>query len=266
MKDFKMLMPVRRVPLRMFGYDCVITANNVDNEHIQKAMDEAYSSIVQTAYIEYTLADMMFILLKDYLSDKGYYKHKIKKLFNDSQRDLRRAMSICETCINKEYYNEMSCFHYDNVKNDIDSLRKYIATKLSNLGVANPGLCAWLITTYNVLLASRDSFERVYNRELEKFGVDLHNAFEVATAICAYKNFRELLYFVMGDAADKYTHNIVDDKRVNQIWERIFNTIFCQRNAIASRKEAFASLPEDEQERWIMKADGDLEPVVTQFD
>lgn len=266
MNDIKMLMPVRKVPLRMFGYDCVIMANNVDNERIQKALDETYSGIVQTVYIEYTLADMMFIRLKDYLSDKGYYKHKVKKLFNDSQRDLRRAMGICEMCINKEYYNEMSCFHYDNIKQDIDSLRTYIATKLANLKVANPGLCSWLIITYNVLLASRDAFERVYNKGFEKYRIDLHNAFEIATATCAYKSFRELLYFVMGDAADKYTHNIVDNKRVNQIWERIFNTIFCQRNAIASRKEAFANLPEEEQERWKMKTDGDLEPVVAQSD
>jgi hypothetical protein len=266
MKDFKMLMPVRRVPLRMFGYDCVITANNVDNEHIQKALDEAYSSIVQTAYIEYTLADMMFIRLKDYLSDKGYYRHKVKKLFNDSQRDLRRAMSICEMCINKEYYNEMSCFHYDNIKNDIDSLRKCIATKLSNLGITNPGLCAWLITTYNVLLASMDFFERVYKREYDRFGIDLHDAFEVITAYRAYKNFRELLYSVMGNAVDIYTHNIVDDKQVKKIWKCIFDTIFCKQNTIASRKEAFENLSKDEQERWIMKADGDLEPVVTQFD
>lgn len=258
MKDFTMQAPVRKVELRMFGYRCSVTANNITNGNIQKAIDEAYSAIVQTSYIEYILADNVLILCKDYLVEKGYYKQKVKMLFNETQKDLRRAMNICETCINEDYYNEMSCFHYDNVKNDFDKLRKVIATKLANLGVPKAGLCAWLILCYNIIMSSKDSFERVYQRELKRHGVDLHNAYTSVEATLAYKRSRELMYYVMGDDADRFTNNIIGNKQVQMIWNRIFDTVFSKKNAIASRKEAYYSLSEEEQARWDLQEDGDL--------
>lgn len=249
----KKYIKTRMCRVTIFGCRRVIEVpEKVDNKTVSDVITYTFSSIAHSVYIDYTLADMLMILFKDYLVGKGLYRMKMKKLFNDTQKNLRQCMGIIESSSAEDYFNEIACIHYDNVKGDIKKMREMVSTKLANLGVKNAGLCGWLVLVHNFILVSSDHFNMVFNRIYERTGVDLSRVFDMVQAKGAYKSSAQMLNDTMGDDVYRYRHNIVENKEIGKLFKQIFSKVYSQKNYIKVRDEVYYDLPDEIRERWPM--------------
>ena len=75
-------------------------------ELLQEALDNAYSMLVQSCYMEYILADNFLIIAKDIFVRKKIFRFNIKKFFVDCQSDISKTMKIYKMHMDDDYYDE----------------------------------------------------------------------------------------------------------------------------------------------------------------
>lgn len=250
MEENKLFKSRKRLEVSVFGYIRAIKVAGVSDKAVEDAYNRAYNGIAQTVYIDYVLADMVLILFKDFLVKKKLYKMGMKKLLNETQSNLRRCMGIMEPTLAKELLNEMSCNHYDNVKDDMKKLREMFTAKLVNLGVKNAGLCGWLILVQNFVLLSMEHFQMVLDGNYKLTGIDLSGIFDMIEARGAWKSASEMLRIGMGADLCKYNRNIVENKEIGEQFKRILAKMFTKESFRKAADSAYNELSEDDKQRW----------------
>ena len=79
----------RYVETDVSGYKAVVyVPSGIDNEQIQKALDYAYSTLCQSCYMEFILADKFLLISKEVFDKKKVFKFNLKKA-------LYRLSEIC---------------------------------------------------------------------------------------------------------------------------------------------------------------------------
>ena len=85
----------RYVETDVSGYKSVIyVPSGIDNEQIQKALDYAYSTLCQSCYMEFILADNFLLISKEVFDKKKVFKFNLKKHFTDCQKSVRETMKL----------------------------------------------------------------------------------------------------------------------------------------------------------------------------
>ena len=85
----------RYVETDVMGYKAVIyVPSGIDNEQIQKALDYAYSTLCQSCYMEFILADNFLLISKEVFDKKKVFKFNLKKHFTECQTSIRNTMKF----------------------------------------------------------------------------------------------------------------------------------------------------------------------------
>lgn len=255
-------MKQRHVELEVSGRKTVLdVAPGVTNEQLQEALDYMHSMLVQSCYIEYTIADCFLIIAKEVFKKKKVFKFAVKKHFAECQNALHETMNTYELHINDGYYNEYSCTLYDMVAQKIEKLRKIIENKLRGLDCKyNPYLCSYAIMIQNLVQTSDDTFTNVVDTTERLYGCNMRQCFKDYRAGMAYTQADNLVYDVMHDEAKILKNNIVQNKDIIALWSNITQTIYDLRNVRKARLAAFYNMPEEEQALYNLREDGFCEP------
>lgn len=143
----------RYVETDVMGWKAIVyVPSGIDNEQVQKALDYAYSTLCQSCYMEFILADNFLLISKEVFDKKKVFKFNLKKHFTECQTSIRDTMKLYERNMDEDYYNEYSTFLWDLIKDKVEKLRKMIEDKLRNLKCKyNPYLCSYVIMIQNLV-------------------------------------------------------------------------------------------------------------------
>lgn len=104
----------RYVETDVMGWKATIyVPSGIDNEQIQKALDYAYSTLCQSCYMEFILADNFLLISKEVFDKKKVFKFNLKKYFTECQTSIRDTMKLYERNMDEDYYNEYSTYLWD---------------------------------------------------------------------------------------------------------------------------------------------------------
>ena len=245
----------RYVETDVSGYKAVIyVPSGIDNEQIQKALDYAYSTLCQSCYMEFILADNFLLISKEVFDKKKVFKFNLKKHFTDCQKSVRDTMKLYERHMDEDYYNEYSTYLWDLIKDKVEKLRKMIEDKLRNLQCKyNPYLCSYAITIQNLVQQINDTHKHVMEITEREYGVDIAPSYENHRAKMAFTQADNCLYDIMHDEAKKFRDNIVKDKKIIAVWSDITRTIYNPINAKKARISAFYSMPKETQALYNLR-------------
>ena len=253
----------RYVETDVSGYKAVIyVPSGIDNEQIQKALDYAYSTLCQSCYMEFILADNFLLISKEVFDKKKVFKFNLKKHFTDCQKSVRETMKLYERHMDEDYYNEYSTYLWDLIKDKVEKLRKMIENKLRNLKCKyNPYLSSYAITIQNLVQQINDTHKHVMEITEREYGVDIAPSYENYRAKMAFTQADNCLYDIMHDEAKKFRDNIVKDKKIIAVWSDITKTLYDPINAKKARISAFYSMPKETQALYnLREEDGFCEP------
>lgn len=210
----------RYVETDVVGWKAIVyVPSGIDNEQIQKALDYAYSTLCQSCYMEFILADNFLLISKEVFDKKKVFKFNLKKHFTECQTSIRDTMKLYERNMDEDYYNEYSTYLWDLIKDKVEKLRKMIEDKLRNLKCKyNPYLCSYVIMIQNLVQQINDTHIHVMEITERKYGVDIAPSYENYRAKMAFTQADNCLYDIMHDEAEKFRDNIVKDKRVRGEW------------------------------------------------
>lgn len=231
----------------------------VSGKDIQDALDMAYTGIAQSCYVQNVIADMEMVLCREYLEKRGYFRFAIKKCFIEAQKDLRRAIKVCESCFDGEYYNDIATSRYEMIKTDLERWYKLLARKISNLGYKNPGVSAWFILINNVVNESAGDYDLVMQDVYDKFGIDLSKDYLNACPLAAYMLVEKLQNEFIGQKAiNEMNVSIAQNKDIVKLYHRIVNKTIDFENIKKSRREAYYCQNQEWQDKYIMSDTGVL--------
>lgn len=231
----------------------------VSRDDIQGALDMAFTGIAQSCYIQNVIADTEMILCREFLEKRGYFRFAVKKYFTEAQNDLRRAIKVCESCFNSEYYNDIATSRYEMIKPDLVQWYKLLAQKISNLGYKNPGASAWLILINNVVNESASDYDLVMRDVYNKFNIDLSKDYLDTCPLAAYSLTERLQNELIGKKTIKEMNiSIAQNKDVVKLYHKIVNKTIDIKNIVKSRKAAYYSQDEGWQKKYIMSDTGVL--------
>ena len=246
----------RWVEVDISGYKAVIeVSRKVSDEQIQKALDYAYSTLCQSCYMELILADNFLILSQEVFKKKKVFKFNLKKHFLDCQTNIRDTMKVYERHMDEDYYNEYSTTMWEFVEGKVEQLRKLIEDKLRNLRCKySPYLCSYAIMIQNLTQQVSDTYKHVMDIVKRDYdGIDLTVAFSKHNAKMAYTQADNLLYDVMHGESEKFTDNIVKNKKIIEIWSDITKTLYNPHNARKARMAAFYNMPDEQQALYNLR-------------
>lgn len=240
----------------------IYVPSGIDNEQIQKALDYAYSTLCQSCYMEFILADNFLLISKEVFDKKKVFKFNLKKHFTECQTSIRDTMKLYERNMDEDYYNEYSTYLWDLIKDKVEKLRKMIEDKLRNLKCKyNPYLCSYVIMIQNLVQQINDTHIHVMEITEREYGVDIAPSYENYRAKMAFTQADNCLYDIMHDEAEKFRDNIVKDKKVIAVWSDITRTLYDPINAKKARFSAFYSMSEETQALYnLREEDGFCEP------
>ena len=243
------------VEVDISGYKAILeVSRKVSNGQIQKALDWAYSTLCQSCYMELILADNFLILSEEVFRKKKVFKFGLKKHFKECQSSIRETMKLYERHMDDEYYNEYSSTMWDMVEGKVEKLRKVIEDKLRNLGCKySPYLCSYAIMIQNLTQQVSDTYKHVMDIAKRDYDIDLTVAFSKHNAMMAYTQADNILYDVMHGESEKFTDNIVKNKKVLEIWSDITKTLYDPHNTKKARFAAFYNMPEEQQALYNLR-------------
>ena len=253
----------RYVETDVMGWKATIyVPSGIDNEQIQKALDYAYSTLCQSCYMEFILADNFLLISKEVFDKKKVFKFNLKKHFTECQSSIRDTMKLYERNMDEDYYNEYSTYLWDLIKDKVEKLRKMIENKLRNLKCKyNPYLSSYAITIQNLVQQINDTHKHVMEITEREYGVDIAPSYENYRAKMAFTQADNCLYDIMHDEAKKFRDNIVKDKKIIAVWSDITKTLYDPINAKKARISAFYSMPKETQALYnLREEDGFCEP------
>ena len=195
----------RYVETDVMGWKATIyVPSGIDNEQIQKALDYAYSTLCQSCYMEFILADNFLLISKEVFDKKKVFKFNLKKHFTECQSSIRDTMKLYERNMDEDYYNEYSTYLWDLIKDKVEKLRKMIENKLRNLQCKyNPYLCSYAITIQNLVQQINDTHIHVMEITEREYGVDIAPSYENHRAKMAFTQADNCLYDIMHDEGQK---------------------------------------------------------------
>jgi hypothetical protein len=245
----------RYVETDVMGWKAIVyVPSGIDNEQVQKALDYAYSTLCQSCYMEFILADNFLLISKEVFDKKKVFKFNLKKHFTECQTSIRDTMKLYERNMDEDYYNEYSTFLWDLIKDKVEKLRKMIEDKLRNLKCKyNPYLCSYVIMIQNLVQQINDTHIHVMEITEREYGVDIAPSYENYRAKMAFTQADNCLYDIMHDEAKKFRDNIVKDKKIIAVWSDITRTIYNPINAKKARLSAFYSMPEETQALYNLR-------------
>ena len=230
-------------------------------EWLQEALDNAYSMLVQSCYMEYILADNFLIIAKDIFVRKKIFRFNIKKFFVDCQSDIRKTMKIYKMHMDDDYYDEYSSILYGKVSDVIEHMRKLIEDKLRNLhSKCNPYIASYAIMMQNLVQQVDDTYKNVMDSLKKRYDVDLSKVFDKYRSRLAFTMVDNLLYAIMQSDADKFTDNIVNNKKILALWSEVTKRLYNPKNLKEARLSAFYSMPKEYQSLYTLNEDGTCEP------
>lgn len=245
----------RWVEVDISGYKAVIeVSRKVSDEQIQKALDYAYSTLCQSCYMELILADNFLILAQEVFKKKKVFKFNLKKHFLYCQTNIRDTMKVYERHMDEDYYNEYSTTMWEFVEGKVEKLRKIIEDKLRNLGCKySPYLCSYAIMIQNLTQQVSDTYKHVMDIAKRDYDVDLTVAYSKHNAKMAYTQADNILYDVMHGESEKFTDNIVKNKKVLEIWSDITKTLYDPHNTKKARFAVFYNMPKEQQALYNLR-------------
>lgn len=252
----------RRIQVEVCGYKSIINVPyGMPEERLQEALDNAYSMLVQSCYMEYILADNFLIIAKDIFVRKKIFRFNIKKFFVDCQSDIRKTMKIYKMHMDDDYYDEYSSILYGKVSDVIEHMRKLIEDKLRNLhSKCNPYIASYAIMMQNLVQQVDDTYKNVMDSLKKRYDVDLSKVFDKYRSRLAFTMVDNLLYAIMQSDADKFTDNIVNNKKILALWSEVTKRLYNPKNLKEARLSAFYSMPKEYQSLYTLNEDGTCEP------
>ena len=248
----------RQVEVEVTGRKTVVDVSpGVTSEQIQDGLDYMYAMLCQSCYVEYTIADCFLIISEKIFRKKKVFKFGLKKHFTECQKSLRDTMKIYECHMDDDYYSEYSGTMYDMVAQKIEKLRKMCEDKLRGLDCKyNPYLCSYAIMIQNLVQNSSDTFKHVVEVAVRLYGCNFADSYKQHNAKMAYTQADNILYDIMHDGAKKFKVNIIENKKIKDIWCDIIQTLYNQNNAKKARLAAFYDMPPEKQALYDLREDG----------
>lgn len=252
----------RQVEIEVSGRKSVIDVHQgVTDEQINDGLEYMYTALCLSCYVEYTIADCFLIISEKIFRKKKVFKFELKKHFAECQKSIRSTLKRYECHIDDDYYSEYSGTMYDMVVQKIEKLRKMCEDKLRGLGCKyNPYLCSYAIVIQNLVQCSNDTFKHVVEVTERLYGCNFAESFKLYSAKMAYTQADNILYDIMHDEAEKFKVNIVENKKIKDIWSEIIQTLYNEKNAKKARLAAFYEMPPEKQALYTLHENGFCEP------
>lgn len=170
-------------------------------------------------------------------------------------------MKIYKVHMNDDYYDEYSSILYGKVSDVIEHMRKLIEDKLRNLhSKCNPYIASYAIMMQNLVQQVDDTYKNVMDSLKKRYDVDLSKVFDKYRSRLAFTMVDNLLYAIMQSDADKFTDNIVNNKKILALWSEVTKRLYNPKNLKEARLSAFYSMPKEYQSLYTLNEDGTCEP------
>ena len=89
--------------------------------------------------------------------------------------------------------------------------------------------------------------------------VDLSKVFDKYRSRLAFTMVDNLLYAIMKSDADKFTDNIVNNKKILALWSEVTKRLYNPKNLKEARLSAFYNMPKEYQSLYTLNEDGTCE-------